>query len=141
MRSIRLFLFTFSAAAILSGCAIRPSPDRELTGSEWRFQSLDDTAFAQEQGHLRFEDDRISADIGCNQMGGPWHVNGDRLVAGPLVKTEMACLDSDVFAAERGLAALLVAAPNFKLDGDRLTLRSRGHSAILTRVNRPPEDS
>ncbi len=134
-RIIALVLLSFAATA--SACAVQPVASNRLAGTQWRFVSIDGTAPVSDRASLGFWPDAISATVGCNGMGGQWHVEGNRLIAGPLMQTEMYC-EGPIWGQEQALGAMLVAAPEFTLDGERLLLRSSGHSAELARVQ--PED-
>lgn len=67
-----------------------------------------------------FQDGGVSANAGCNSMGGPYRIEGDRLIADQLSTTEMAC-DPALMEQDRWLAGLLGGA-TITLDGDTLTL-------------------
>lgn len=69
---------------------------------------------------LTFHDGGVSASAGCNSMGGPYRIEGDRLIADQLATTEMAC-DPALMEQDRWLADLLGGA-TIALDGDTLTL-------------------
>lgn len=69
---------------------------------------------------IAFGDGQISASGGCNSMGGPYRLDGERLVAGSLFTTEMAC-DEPLMAQDTWLADLLDGA-TITLDGDTLVL-------------------
>mgnify|MGYP001070010349 FL=1 len=129
-------LLALAAALATSGCVAQASPGHGLTGSEWRFLSIDGEAPVSDRAALSFEKERIGANVGCNGMGGPWRIEGGRLVAGPLAQTQMYC-EGPVWPQEQATSALLVAAPEVSLSGDRMVLRSRGHFAELERVNPP----
>ena len=85
---------------------------------------------------LAFADGQIGASGGCNSMGGPYAIDGDRLVVQQLAMTEMACeprlMDQDAW-----LANLLDGAA-IRLDGDTLTLSKDG--VALTLVDREVAD-
>ena len=99
--------------------------------------SIDGEEPASDKARLSFERDRLGGNVGCNGLGGPWRVEGGRLVAGPLIQTEMFCQGA-VAGQERATSALLVAAPEMQVEGDRMILRSRGHLAELERVKPAP---
>ena len=122
----------FLALALL-GCAAQTSSNT-LTSSEWRFTAIDGSAPASSEAALSFQADRLNGNVGCNRMGGPWRLEHGRLIAGPLMQTKMAC-EGAVGQQEQSVSALLVSAPEVTLDGDRLSLRSSGHSADFTRVS------
>jgi heat shock protein HslJ len=138
MRRMILFLTSFLALAA-AGCVAQAGPGHVLGGSEWRFLSIDGETAASKTARLKFEDERLGANVGCNGIGGPWRVENGRLFAGPLAQTEMYCA-GPVWEQEQSTSALLVAAPEIALDGDRMMLRSRGHVAELERINPPPQE-
>ncbi|WP_092774737.1 META domain-containing protein [Actinokineospora terrae] len=72
---------------------------------------------------LSFEDNRLTATAGCNSIGGTVSFSGGTLQPGELSITEMAC-DAPLHDQDKWLAAFLQAKPTWRLDGDKLTLRS-----------------
>ena len=122
----------FLVSASLGGCAGRAVAVGPLQGTQWQFVTIDGARAVSEQARLGFLKDAISASAGCNSMGGNWRIEGDRLIAGPLMQTEMYC-EGPVWVQEQAVSALLVSAPQFSLSGARLTLKSSGHSAELVR--------
>ena len=111
--------------------------DREL---ERRYReripvvSIDGVAPASDKAKLTFEDDSIGANVGCNGMGGPWRVSEGRLIAGPLIQTQMYC-EGPVWGQEKAIGALLAGAPELDVANNRLVLKSSGHTAELTRAD------
>lgn len=127
--------------ALLTGaCTVKAEPQQMLSETSWRFVTIDGKPAASDMAKLEFHGDTLSANVGCNGMGGPWRIEGQRLVAGPLTQTEMYC-QGMVWAQERAVGTLLSAAPRLGLDSDRLTLRSSGHAAELKRISRPQSGS
>lgn len=121
---------------VASGCVARSSTPDGMVG-EWRMVMLDDAEPAMPaRARLTFEDERLSATAGCNGMGGPWRIEQNRLIAGPLAGTRMHCV-GPVWEQEQALSALLVAAPTIAYDDGELILRSSRHSARLERINPP----
>jgi heat shock protein HslJ len=88
------------------------------------------------QVRISFADGQIGASGGCNSMGGPYAIDGDRLVVQQLAMTEMACeprlMDQDAWLAN------LLDGASIRLDGDTLTLSKDG--AALTLVDREVAD-
>lgn len=121
-------------ALICAACVARPAASERLAESQWRFVTIDgDAPAAPDKALLTFEDERLSASVGCNGMGGDWRIEQGRLIAGPLMGTRMYC-EGRVWQQEQAISALLVAAPTIEWQGDRLVLRSSGHSAELARL-------
>jgi len=85
---------------------------------------------------ISFVDGQIGASGGCNSMGGPYAIDGDRLVVRQLAMTEMACgprlMNQDAWLAD------LLDGASIRLDGDTLTLSNGG--AALTLVDREVAD-
>ncbi len=120
----------------LAGCMAQASPSHQLASTDWRLVSIDGKEPASEKAGIRFSESQINATAGCNSLSGPWSVKDKRLMAGPLMRTEMYCA-GDVWTQEQAISALLVAAPELSVEDDRLTLRSRGHWAELSRIPEP----
>jgi heat shock protein HslJ len=118
----------------LSSCAVKAAPEHSLTDTSWRFVKIDEIKAAADTAMLEFRSGSISANVGCNGMGGPWRIEERRLIAGPLVQTEMYCA-GPVWTQEEAVSALLAAAPEIKQDGNQLTLHSSGHDAVLERIS------
>jgi heat shock protein HslJ len=72
---------------------------------------------------LRFDDGRIGASLGCNQLGGPYELDGARLLVEDLSMTEMGC-DPERHAQDEWFAGVLQSAPTVVVDGDTMTLTS-----------------
>jgi heat shock protein HslJ len=105
-----------------------------LADSRWQFLTIDGAAPVSPKASLSFENDRLGATVGCNGMGGPWRVEGGRLIAGPLIQTQMYC-QGPIWDQERALSALLAAAPRFTVTAEHMTIRSSGHAAELRRAD------
>mgnify|MGYP003389051112 CR=1 FL=1 len=120
----------------LTACSAHSEPHSRLAESAWQFVSIDDASPTSDKAQLTFETDNIGATVGCNGMGGPWRIADDRIIAGPLIQTEIYC-QGPIWAQEKAVSALLVGAPRFMLDGDTLVLKSSGHSARLRRIKKP----
>lgn len=72
---------------------------------------------------LRFDEGRVGASLGCNQLGGPYELDGDRLLVEDLSMTEMGC-DPERHAQDEWFAGLLQSEPTVVVDGDTMTLTS-----------------
>lgn len=128
MRRLGLLI---AVPALLTGCS--DGGDRShLAHTSWRFVRIDGAQPSSAGAELTFDKGEIGVQLGCNRMGGPWRVDENRLVAGPLSQTEMACPDP-AWTQEKAVGALLVATPRVSVEGDRMTLQSSGHTAELVR--------
>ena len=70
---------------------------------------------------LRFDDGRVGASLGCNHLGGPYELDGDRLLVEDLSTTEMGC-DPERHAQDEWFAGILQSEPTVVVDGDAMTL-------------------
>lgn len=129
MRRISIFLIS---AVLLTGCTDSGEPSH-LAQSVWRFERIDGQRPTSGDAGITFAKNRIDIEIGCSTLDGPWRVDADRLVAGPLDQSEVTCTDASWNEAS-AVNALLVATPRLSVNGDRMTLQSSGHTAELVRV-------
>ena len=67
-------------------------------------------------------DGKLSANAGCNTMGGNYVVQNGRLVVGGLAVTEMGCLPSARQAQDSWFAGVLRSGPQIVQSGKTLTL-------------------
>lgn len=129
MRRFAPFLF---CALGIAGCTAGPDGNSHLSGSTWSFERIDGERPASEAANLTFSADRIGVQVGCNRLDGRWRMDQERLVAGPLTQTEMAC-PAPAWMQEKAVGSLLVATPRILIDGNRMILQSSGHTAELVR--------
>ena len=71
---------------------------------------------------LKFEADRISANAGCNGMGGSYQTNGNRLTFGPIISTLMACPEPGVMERESLFGQILQETQSYSLTSTSLSL-------------------
>lgn len=87
---------------------------------------------------ITFRTGTVSVNAGCNAFGGPYRINGNDLVVGQIVTTDMGCA-ADRMAQDQWIAALLGGAA-FSLDGNTLTLTRGGiRVTLLDRVVADPD--
>jgi heat shock protein HslJ len=72
---------------------------------------------------LSFDGANLGAHAGCNQMSSPYSLDGDVLVVGQMMTTEMAC-DPALMDQDQSLADFLTSRPTFTLSGNDLVLTS-----------------
>lgn len=131
---MRRLVFATITLSLLSACAAAKGHQASLANSTWRFVSIDGAAPASAKAKLTFKDDNIGANVGCNGMGGPWKIEAGRLIAGPLMQTQMYC-EGPVWGQEKAIGALLAGAPQVSVETNRMVLKSSGHSAELARAD------
>jgi heat shock protein HslJ len=76
----------------------------------------------------------VSGSGGCNQLSGPYTVNGSSLVIGPLATTQMMC-DQAVMTQEQTYIQALSAVAAYEISGNQLILRTGAGQEVL-RFNR-----
>lgn len=81
---------------------------------------------------ISFQNGQLGASAGCNAMGGPYRIEGSRLISGQLAMTEMAC-EPPLMEQDRWVAELLGGA-TVALDRDTLTLT--GSTVRVTLLDR-----
>lgn len=118
----------------LGGCAGDGARDA-LKDTHWRFTVIDGRKPYAADAGLSFGNRHLDVALGCNAMAGPWKFTENRLLAGPMTTTEMAC-QNESWPQEQAVGALLAASPRLLIDGDRMTIQSAGHTAELERVSR-----
>jgi heat shock protein HslJ len=128
---------------ILAGCSV-VAPGPTLDGREFLSTSVTEGGVDRQlvpgtRISLRFHDGQVGASAGCNIFGGPYRIDGDRLVVEGGAMTEMGC-DELRHAQDDWLFGFLGSDPTFALGGDRLTLTSGGTViALLDREVAEPD--
>ena len=119
---------TVVASALRGSCATAPATGSALTDTRWMIMRIDGAApVMPEKAIMRFDQGRLNANVGCNGIGGEYHIEGSRLIAGPLMATRMFC-EGPVWQQEEAVNALLSAAPELLRSGKTLRLTSGGHT-------------
>lgn len=103
------------------------------SGTQWRFDQIDGKPPLSQGAYVSFEKDTLTVQAGCNRLEGPWHLEEDRLIAGPFDQSEAACSEGS-WGQGNAVNALLAATPRMAADGNRMILQSSGHTAELVRL-------
>ena len=128
-----LTAFPLIALALLAGCA-GSGAGSTLAGTQWRVTGIDGKApVVPQMARVAFDASKIDVSIGCNRIDGAYRVDGQRLIAGPFVTTEMAC-DNRLVQQEAAVNALLASAPLLSRQGVKLRLDSGGHALDLEKA-------
>jgi heat shock protein HslJ len=130
------FLTTFLLAGImLSACSGGTSDS--LTGT-WKLVSygspanLTPAAADVDTSVIFGEDGTISGNVGCNNFGGDYKVDGDKITFGSISSTLMMCADPAIADQESAVLNTLTETVTFVIDGDILTLTSAdGRSVVV----------
>lgn len=125
------FALALVTVALLGSCATAPSKSTALSDTRWTIMRIDGAApVVPEKAVMQFEQGRLGASVGCNAIGGEYRVEGNRLIAGPLMATRMFC-EGPVWQQEEAVNALLSAAPEIQRSNKTLRLTSGGHTLDL----------
>lgn len=120
------------AASLLTACTAGPAVSAPPGGSDWTFVAIDGAPSVSDKTSLTIREGRIGANVGCNGMGGELRIEQGRLVLpGGIISTMMYC--EGLMAQEQAVAELLRASPRFFIEGGRMAIRSKDHSAELVR--------
>ena len=119
----------------LQSCTTPAGAPGPLAGTQWQILRVDGVpSAAPDKARLAFDAERISANVGCNGMGGSYRLDGGRVITGPLIATQMFC-DGAVWDQEQAVSALLAGAPSFEQRGADLRLKSAGHEVEARRLD------
>jgi len=124
--NIKIFSI-FIVAIILSACSGGfPASQVDLDGGIWVLTAINNnTVIIGNLPTLKFEGDTVSGNASCNIYSGSYQVDGDSIRFGPLVRTEMYCMEPEgVMDQEQTYLEILEAAQRFKLTEDILTIYS-----------------
>ncbi|MFM5907271.1 MAG: META domain-containing protein [Novosphingobium sp.] len=117
------------AVPLVLGCATPPPSASRLGGTTWHFTAIDGEAPRSDRAHMTFTRDRLSASVGCNGLGANYRLVKGRIVAGPVMSTQMYC--EGMMEQERAVVQLLAAKPRITMRGTLLVLDGGGHRAEL----------
>lgn len=109
--------------SVLGACGDDPDPvDPAALEGTWSDAEVDGYELAGTLT-MTFEDGRVAVEGGCNNLMGPYELDGDQLTAGPLASTMMACPDP-LMDQDTWIAGLLSAGVGVEVDAAELTLSS-----------------
>jgi heat shock protein HslJ len=120
-----------AALPLLVACGGQAAPAPKLEGTKWRFVVIDGAKPVSDRAGAEFLPERIAATAGCNGVGGAWKIAGGRIEAEGWVSTMMYC--EGLMEQEMALGMLFQGKPSYRIQGDRLFLKSDAHSAELVR--------
>ncbi len=108
--------------------ATMPAPYNALASTQWQLVSPD-YAGLTDKPTLKFDDARIGASVGLNQMGGSYQINGQKIKFGALISTKMAGPPA-LMKAETQYAKDLDGVRTFEISRDGQTLTLRGKKTL-----------
>ena len=140
----RTLITTILAIATLVGAcgggSATPGPTAQtLDGRTFLSTKVDGPALvAGTVIRITFKDGNVSVNAGCNTFGGQYRIDGDRLVVGQIVTTEIGCQPN--LAAQDQWVGGLIGGATIGLDGNSLTLALNGiRVTFLDRVVADPD--
>jgi heat shock protein HslJ len=82
-----------------------------------------------------FDGEQINGSSGCNNYFGAYEAEGENISIGPLANTERFCMDPDgVMDQEQEYLAALQSAATYRIDGDRLEMRTADGALAVSMV-------
>jgi len=114
------------------GLAQAPADLSELEGGAWVADSVVDPDVSLVPGsqiEMRFEQDSVSVNAGCNALFGGASVDGDELVAPALASTKKACAD-DLTQQDAWVSDFLSSRPSIEVLDHDLWL-SHGDDSVI----------
>ncbi len=126
-----LFALAAVALPLLAACTTAGASPKPITGTTWSFVTIDGQKPISGKAAITIQESSLSASAGCNGLGSDLTITPDRLMVGPIISTQMYC--DGVMEQEHAVGELLGASPQYRVDGDTLTLTAPGHSAKLVR--------
>jgi heat shock protein HslJ len=130
---LALLLLTLAACTGFGGSASDP-----LQGTSWELMAYRKTRpIPGSTITATFQDGAVGGSAGCNQYGGRYRVDGERISISEIEVTAMACLTPEgVMDQEALILQALESAQRFELVADRLMIYYNNHEA-LTFVPQP----
>jgi heat shock protein HslJ len=81
---------------LATACLGSRGAEDPLSGTAWELMFYrKSSVIAGTSTTVIFEGGQVHGSAGCNSYSGTYQVNGDQITIGPLVITEMACLEPD----------------------------------------------
>jgi heat shock protein HslJ len=131
MKSRATFLIATTVLIIylLSACG-GINPRDTLNGTAWTLTSIDNIPPLEGRKlSIAFAEGKLSGSSGCNSYSGSYEINGEKISAGPIAMTLMACVDPGVMDQEQSFLAYLGDLKTFvRSDGQLQLFRSDGKS-------------
>lgn len=127
MKSIKAIVVITLFSILLGACNLRNAPLQPSLGeTSWSLNKINEISPIEgSQVTLVFAEGSSNGNAGCNSYQGTYQAEGDRLQFGPLVQTEMACMEPlGVMDQERVYLQLLGAAQSYEVSDEVLTITS-----------------
>jgi heat shock protein HslJ len=134
--------FLAGCCRIVAAAAAAPDAAPSVEGPTWRLtyvRGLDANALgaAARPVTADFKAGRVSGFSGCNRFFGPYTLDGDRVVIGPLAGSMMAC-EKPAMAVETAVHAALAGTLRYVVADGRLTLLSGAEPVLAFQADPAP---
>ena len=101
-----------------------------LAGTEWGLAG-------QDAPFVKFDaQGNMNGNSGCNNFGGSYELNGERLIVGPLMSTKKACFGGDIMQQESAFLDALQNAHHIDATHKSLVIFDENNAELLTLVRR-----
>ena len=120
-------------AVVVSACSFDRSSNQIIVQeSAWSLITINQEDLLEStQITLEFTENQISGRAGCNHYSASYEAVGDSIAFGPIVRTEMACMEPvGVMEQERNYLEILRAAKSIGLTGEILTVISEAGQTL-----------
>ncbi|MCB8985957.1 MAG: META domain-containing protein [Ardenticatenaceae bacterium] len=120
-------------SVVLRQVTIQVNVTNPLSNSNWRLASMNGGTVPVAGSVLTAffgADGTMNANGGCNQLNGPYTVNGSNISIGPLASTQIACSE-ELMQQENAYRIALQAAATFQISGSQLIIRNAGGQEVL----------
>ena len=119
----------------LNGCGGDVLASPSLAATAWSIVAIAGRPVSGANYTLQFDAARLSGQAGCNRFSGPYALAGDRLTAGPIMSTRMACPEPRMGHERRALQVLRGPVTMSYPNGDTLVLTGNGGTIRLRRIH------
>ena len=133
MNNLKIALFATTLMLLLAACSgVGPKTSQDpLEGTSWdliayrKTSPIEGTTITAE-----FSDGRVQGSAGCNSYSGDYTADGESIEIGPIMRTEMACMEPEgVMDQEDYYLEFLAAVSLIEFNDDQLQLFD-GHEAL-----------
>ena len=135
IRAVAVFrrsaLLALAALTGVAGCTSVDFTEESFEGTNWRVAAINEEATpATHLYRVQFNDGRIGGRFGCNQFGGAYRVERERLIVENVTSTLIGC--PEPAATHEAQAFLVLSQPmNLEMSGQRLILGNAAGSITL----------
>jgi heat shock protein HslJ len=125
MKIFRVIAVLSVLTIIVSACSPgNPADQIDLEGTSWLLTAFNlNNPIEGSQVTMTFNEGLVTGNAGCNSYSSAYQVDGETIAFGPIVQTEMACMEpTGVMEQERDFLEILGAAQSIELADGLLTI-------------------